>query len=206
MQDLLRTKDEAVATFRRFLAKIKSWGYSVRRLRVDNDSVFLGQEFMGLLATEGVVPELTAPYAHWQHGRVERQWGTQFAMAKSMLHQASLDRQYWGLAMSAAAYLRNRVWSSGAGGIPYKIVTGKDADYTRLRVFGCPAYVHVDKSNRGKLEDSAWRGVFVGYAVDSSPSWLVYNPRTRRVIRSRNVVFDEHAVMGEKGKIPTCTR
>ena len=32
LQDLLRTKAEAVATFRRFLAKIKSWGYSVLRL------------------------------------------------------------------------------------------------------------------------------------------------------------------------------
>jgi hypothetical protein len=103
--------------------------------------------------------------------------------------------------MSAAVYIRNRVWSEGVGGIPFKIGTGKDADYTRFRVFGCSAYVHVDKSNRGKLDDAAWKGVFVGYAVDNSPSWLVYNPRTRRVIRSRNVVFDEQAVMGEKSKI-----
>jgi hypothetical protein len=32
--------------------------------------------------------------------------------------------------------------------------------------------------------------VFIGY-VFGSPAWLVYNPVTRRVIRSRNVVFDE---------------
>ena len=32
--------------------------------------------------------------------------------------------------------------------------------------------------------------MFVGYAFDS-PAWLVYNPVTRRVIRSLNVVFDE---------------
>jgi len=65
-------------------------------------------------------------------------------------------------------------------------------------VFGCPAYVHIDKSQRHKLDDRAWKGVFVGYAPES-PAWLVYNPSTRRVVSSRNVVFDEAAVisMGE---------
>jgi hypothetical protein len=66
-----------------------------------------------------------------------------------------------------------------------------------IRVFGCPAYVHVDKSQRRKLEDRAWKGVFVGYASES-PAWLVYNPATQ-VVSSRNVVFDEAVVlsMGE---------
>ena len=48
-------------------------------------------------------------------------------------------------------------------------------DLSRLRVFGCPAYVHIDKSCRRKLDARAWKGVFVGYATDS-PVWLVYNP------------------------------
>jgi hypothetical protein len=67
-----------------------------------------------------------------------------------------------------------------------------------MRVFGCLAYVHVDKSQRQKLDDRAWKGVFVGYASES-PSWLVYNPATRQVVSSRNVVIDEAAVlsMGE---------
>lgn len=59
-----------------------------------------------------------------------------------------------------------------------------------LRVFGCPAYVHVDKGQLRKLDDKAWKGVFVGYADDAC-AWLVYQPRTRRVVLSRDVVFDE---------------
>jgi hypothetical protein len=49
-----------------------------------------------------------------------------------------------------------------------------------------------------KLDDRAWKGVFVGYAPES-PAWLVNNPTTRRVVSSRNVVFDESAIisMGE---------
>ena len=40
------------------------------------------------------------------------------------------------------------------------------------------------------MGDKAWKGIFVGYAFDS-PAWLVYNSVTRRIIRSRNFVFNE---------------
>ena len=68
--------------------------------------------------------------------------------------------------------------------------TEKLPDLSNLRVFGCPAYLHIDVSRRRKFGDKAWKGVFVGYAPDS-PAWLVYNPVTRNVIRNRNVVFNE---------------
>ena len=72
-----------------------------------------------------------------------------------------------------------------------KLVTGERPDIlSNLRVFGCPAYVHIDASLRKKFRDKAWKGIFVGYAFDS-PAWMIYNPVTRHVIRSRNVVFDD---------------
>jgi hypothetical protein len=100
--------------------------------------------------------------------------------------------------MAAAVHVRNCVHSSGAGGVPFTLATGRRADLSSMWVFGCPAYVHVDKSQRRKLDHRAWKGVFVGYAF-KSPAWLVYNPATLRVVSSRNVVFDEAVVlsMGE---------
>ena len=198
LHDALRSKDEATSSFRRMLTTIRSLGYTVRRLRVDNDTVFLGAAFRSLLDEFNIALEVTAPYAHWQHGRIERQWGTLVPMAQSMIRHAGLPKSYWALAMAAAVHIRNRVCSSGAGGVPYQLVTGRPADLSSMRVFGCPAYVHVDKSQRRKLDDRAWKGVFVGYAPES-PAWLVYNPTTRRVVSSRNVVFDESAIisMGE---------
>jgi hypothetical protein len=100
--------------------------------------------------------------------------------------------------MAAAVHVRNRVHSSGAGGVPFTLAIGRRADLSYMQIFGCPACVHVDKSQRRKLDDRACKGIFVGYASES-PAWLVYNPATRRVASSRNVVFDEVAVlsMGE---------
>jgi hypothetical protein len=110
-------------------------------------------------------------------------------MAQSMIRQPALPKSYWALAMAAAVHVRSRVHSSGADGVPFTLATGRRVDLSSMRVFGCPAYVHVDKSQRRKLDDRAWKGIFVGYASES-PAWLVYNPATRWVASSRNVVFD----------------
>jgi hypothetical protein len=64
--------------------------------------------------------------------------------------------------------------------------------------------VHIDVSQRKKLGDKAWKGVFVGYAFDS-PAWLVYNPVTRRVIRSRNAVIDEDWMKAPSISLPPQT-
>jgi hypothetical protein len=56
-------------------------------------------EFMSLLDEFGIALQRTTPYAHWQHGRIERQWGTLIPMALAMIHRACLDRSYWALAI-----------------------------------------------------------------------------------------------------------
>jgi hypothetical protein len=71
---------------------------------VDNDTVFLGDAFRNLLDEFNIAVEITAPYTHWQHGRIEPQWGTLVPMAQSMIRQAAVPKSYWALAMAAAVY------------------------------------------------------------------------------------------------------
>jgi DNA-binding IclR family transcriptional regulator len=119
LHDAVRSKDEAPALFRRMLTTIRSLGHTVRRLWVDIDTAFLGAALRNLLNEFNLAMEVTAPYAYWQHGRIERQWGTLVPMAQSMTRQAALlTKSYWALAMAAAVHVRNRVHSGGAGGVP----------------------------------------------------------------------------------------
>jgi hypothetical protein len=74
--DAVRSKDEAPASFRRMLTTIRSLEHTVRRLRVNNDKVVLGAAFRNLLDEFNIAVEITAPCAHWQHGRIEWPWGT----------------------------------------------------------------------------------------------------------------------------------
>jgi hypothetical protein len=63
-----------------------------------------------------------------------------------MIRQAALPKSYWALAMAAAVHVRNRVHCGGAGGAPFTLGTGRRANLSSMRVFGCPAYVHIDES------------------------------------------------------------
>lgn len=80
--------------------------------------MFLGSEFQAVLVEYQITPELTSPYSGWQHGRIERQWGTLVPMAESMMHQARRGREFWALAIAVAVHIRNQLWSNGAGDIP----------------------------------------------------------------------------------------
>jgi hypothetical protein len=56
-----------------------------------------------------------------------------------------------------------------------------------LRVFGCTAYAHVDN---GKLEPRAVKCIFLGYG-SGVKAYKLWNPETKRILMSRNVVFNE---------------
>jgi hypothetical protein len=105
-------------------------------------------------------------------------------------------------------YVRNRSWSKGVEVIPFTAITWCNPDLTNLRIFGCLAYVHIESSQRPKFSPKAWQGIFVGYAFDS-PAWIVYNPVTRRVLRTRIATFNEAwtpsplSTSGEPTSLPT---
>jgi hypothetical protein len=187
---LIKFKSDVPSAWTDILASIASFGYKPTRVRIDNDSVLLSSSFTAICRSSNITVERTVPYAHWQLARIERQWRTLADGAKALLLSASLPDRFWGFAFLTMIYVRNRSWSKGADVIPFTSLTGRDPDLSNLRVFGCPAFVHIDSSQRLKFSSKAWRGIFVGYAVDS-PAWLVYNPVTHRVIRSRSVTFDE---------------
>jgi len=172
------------------LGEAKIFDLRIHNLRMDNDPVFVSKAAYAAYAAAGIAPQRAAPHSQYMNGKMERHFQTTANMARSMLSFADLPNTYWVLAFDAAVYIRNRVWSTGANGIPFEILTGVRPDVSHFRVFGCPAYVHTPESQQRKLSEKAWKGIFVGYCTDS-PAWKVYNPITRKVLHSRNVVFDE---------------
>ena len=190
LAELLKPKSDAPTVWRRILLRIRALGYAVVSLRVDNDSVLLGRSFMAVCDEFGVSVERTAPYRHHQLARIERHWRTMGEAVTALLQDSGLPLCFRGFAFITAAFVKNRVWDSGAQGIPFQLVTSTVPDLSFLRIFGCPAFVHIEKGSRRKLQPKAWKGIFVGYAPDS-PAYLIYNPATRSVIRSQNVTFHE---------------
>eukprot|EP00253_Pinus_taeda_P030375 PITA_30375 len=73
---------------------------------------------------------------------------------------------------------------------PQELWTSKKPSLSHLRIFGCNAYVHVPKKKRTKLDSKYGKCIFIGYK-DSLKGNKLWNPVTRKVVYSQDVVFTE---------------
>ncbi|GKB46047.1 retrovirus-related pol polyprotein from transposon TNT 1-94, partial [Tanacetum coccineum] len=73
------------------------------------------------------------------------------------------------------------------------MVHDKKPDLTFIRVFGALCYPTNDSEDLGKLQPTADIGIFVGYAP-SRKGYRIYNKRTRRIMETIHVYFNELTV------------
>jgi hypothetical protein len=74
---------------------------------------------------------------------------------------------------------------------------GEEVSY--LKVFGCKAFVHIPQDERSKLDLNTRQCIFLGYGGDRFDYKFFY-PITRKVMRSRDVVFVEDQINADKGE------
>ena len=89
----------------------------------------------------------------------------------------------------AAAYLKNRTPHKALKvETPFKMFHGEEADLSHLRVIEARAFVHIKDSR--KLDAAAWERKVCGCSEERK-SYRVWNPKTHRIVESRNVTFIE---------------
>nr|GEX01544.1 integrase, catalytic region, zinc finger, CCHC-type, peptidase aspartic, catalytic [Tanacetum cinerariifolium] len=94
-------------------------------------------------------------------------------------------------AVATACYTKNRsLIHTHHNKTPYELVHDKKPGLTFLRVFGALCYPTNDSEDLGKLQPTADIGIFVGYAP-SRKGCRFYNKRTRRIMETIHVQFDE---------------
>ncbi|GKC97000.1 retrovirus-related pol polyprotein from transposon TNT 1-94 [Tanacetum coccineum] len=109
-------------------------------------------------------------------------------------HETSVARspQQNGVAevVATACYTQNRsIVRLRHGKTPYKLLHDKPPNLSFYHVFGALCYPTNDSENLGKLQPKADIGIFIGYAP------IKNNRRTRRIIRTIHVDFDELTAM-----------
>jgi hypothetical protein len=159
--------------------------------RTDHGGKFTAAEFMDWCADRGIKHHLTAPCSPQQNGVVERMNQTVVGIARCMLKGMGVPAHFWGEAVSTAVFLLNRSYTrSVEGRTPYEARHGVKPDVKFLRVFGCRAHAKVMKPDLKKLDDRSKPMVMVDYEPGGK-AYRLYNPATKRVLVSRDVVFDE---------------
>ncbi|KAG8499034.1 hypothetical protein CXB51_005442 [Gossypium anomalum] len=170
----------------------KQTGKQIKYLRTDNGLEFCSDEFNRLCKSEGIIRHLTVRHTPQQNGVAERMNRTIMEKVRCMLSNVNLPKSFWAEATSTACFLINRSPSIAIEKkTPQEVWSGNPANYSDLKIFGCPAYAHVDN---GKLEPRSIKCVFLGYKAGVK-GYKLWCPENRKVVISRDVVFDETAMI-----------
>lgn len=194
---LLRKKDAALEAFKRFKASAENQtDRKIKHLRDDKGGEFISKEFEKLCENAGIIREHTHRATPEQNGVVERINRRISEGATALLTESNLPPSFWGLAVLAYVHVMNRCPSRSRGDkTPYELFHKKKPSVKKFRVFGCAAYIHVQKEQRRALESHTQRCIFVGYPSER-PGWMFWDPTTRKLVYSDSAVFDEREFPG----------
>jgi transposase InsO family protein len=174
---------EAKATLGRFPSRFRS----------DNAKEYLSIKLQTALISRSIFRENSAPYHSAANGTAERMVGRVKAIARALLKQAGLSSAWWCEAVSYAIYIINRT-PAVDGKSPLEHATGIAPDLSKLRVFGADCYVLIRPQPSG-FADRSVRAIFMGMAGGSTSTYQCWDPVGRRMMASRDVVFDERSVL-----------
>nr|GEV32453.1 hypothetical protein [Tanacetum cinerariifolium] len=122
--------------------------------------------------------------------RIQTDNGTEFV--NQMLREYYEERLWQPLVIPNRSIIR-----LCHGKTPYELLHNNLPDLSFLHVFGALCYPTNDNENLGKLQPKADIGIFIGYAP-TKKAFLIYNRRTRRIVETTHVDFDELTAMASE--------
>jgi hypothetical protein len=121
-----------------------------------------------------------------------------------MLYESGMPPLFWGEALSSFIHVHNRVTTSALpDSTPYQSFLGSKPDLSMLRVWGCTAYVLIQKDKRplGSLGSHMEKCIFIGYP-QGYKAWKFYNPESKKVVILERADFDEQFFMNKRHSLP----
>lgn len=177
--------------FKNFVEKQR--GRSIKTIRTDNGGEYVNHQFKSFMTKHRIHHQLTVPDIPQQNGIADHMNRTIMEKVRCMLLliDAELDNRFWAEAATTAVCLINRIPCRGMKHVtPEEMWSGTKPDLSELRVFGCKAMSHIPKHKRKKLGSKSTECIMVGYS-EQSKAYRLYNPTTKKVFVSRDVVFIE---------------
>ncbi|SGZ35667.1 BQ5605_C142g13436 [Microbotryum silenes-dioicae] len=189
---LLTYKSDVFHRLRDWILEVENaTGDRVKTIRSDNGGEFTLRTFVDFCVAKGIRRELTIPYTPQQNGRVERTNRTIKEGILALLYSAGADTRLWAEAAKYFVHCKNLLPHAGIHGeVPDTRWYGMAPDVSSLRTFGCRAWHCLPSVKRTDLDPKAVPLIFVGLD-DHAKAYRLFDPATRKILLSRNVVFRE---------------
>ncbi|KAA3487752.1 pleiotropic drug resistance protein 3-like [Gossypium australe] len=124
----------------------------------------LVEKFQGFCDEACIKHQLTNTYTPQQNGVSERKNQTLLDMARCLMFERNLPKNFWAEAVNTTVYLQNRLPTKAlVQKTPFEAWFGFKPSLAHLRVFGFICYAHVPVVKRDKMAKMAQPGILVGY-------------------------------------------
>nr|GEW42758.1 retrovirus-related Pol polyprotein from transposon TNT 1-94 [Tanacetum cinerariifolium] len=160
-------------------------------VRTDRGIEFLNKTLNAFFKEEGIKHQTSTARTPEQNGAVKRRNHTLVEAARTMLSASQLPLFFWAEAIATACYTQNRsIIIPNHDKTPYHIINDRKPFIKHLHIFGCICYITRDGKNLDKMKEKGDQCILVGYSTQSK-GYRVYNKRTRMIVESIHIRFDE---------------
>uniref|UniRef100_A0A2N9HJ44 Integrase catalytic domain-containing protein n=1 Tax=Fagus sylvatica TaxID=28930 RepID=A0A2N9HJ44_FAGSY len=160
----------------------------IKCLRTDNGTEYRDGDFLKFCEEHGIKRHFTVRKTPQQNGVAERLNRTITETARCLRLNAELPKIFWAEAVDMACYIINRSPRVALDGkVAEEVWTGQEVDYSFMRIFGCPAYVHISGEDRSKLDPKSKKCIFLGFKKGVK-GYKLWDPVAQKVVISRDVV------------------
>ncbi|GJV19048.1 putative ribonuclease H-like domain-containing protein [Tanacetum coccineum] len=192
----LISKDKAPEEIKTFLKKITvPLQAPVIIVRTDNGTEFKNQVLQEYFNSVGISHQASFVRTPQQNKVVEGRNRTLVEAARTMLIFSRAPLFLWAVAIATACYTQNRsIIHRLFDNTPYELINGRKPDISFLHVFEALCYPKNNREDIRKLGAKCDIGFFIGYSANSC-AYKVYYRRTKKIMETMNVTFDELSVM-----------
>nr|GFC09899.1 retrovirus-related Pol polyprotein from transposon TNT 1-94 [Tanacetum cinerariifolium] len=156
---------------------------------------FLNQTLHAYFAAEGILHQTSVARTPEQNGIVKRRNRTLVEAARTMLSASKVPLFFWAEAIATACFTQKRsLVIPRHEKTPYHIINDRKPSVKFFHIFGSICYIARDGENLDKMKEKCDECIFVGYSTQSR-AYRVFNKRTRVIMESIHVNFDELPLM-----------
>ena len=188
----INRKSQVFENFKNYEAVVTThFEKRISTLTIDQGREYKSKEMISFCTDKGIQILETMAYCPQQNGVAERYNRTIMEKVRALLIESNVPKTLWTEAVFASVYLINRSPTSALLNwkTPAEMWMNEKPNLSKIRVFGCQAFVWKPEQKRSKLEARSKSLVMMGYCPNGYRLW---DDVQNKMVTSREVIFNEN--------------
>jgi hypothetical protein len=177
-------------------------------LKTDRGGEYTSDVFETWLKKRGIRHKLTAPNS--SAGSAEKKLDTLQNLSRAMINDSGAPMHLWDEAMRHANTITLVVPSASRkmkGLSPWESRWQEKPPVELLHPWGCEAFVNLPRTRRGRQDNKARKGMFLGLCKNRNDGWRFYDADLNSIFTGRSATFhDEVMYYKERARVKSSKR